>query len=567
MGKCQSKAKTEWETAPKILSPVVKFMTEKDEASMRQFDKWVEMGFPANGSFSLRTLDQFKTMLERKERRDAEEHAGLSKKQQRNNLPFKADWNAYSAWRVEAELRERKRLRGERRNREKLDKKERNKKKDIRSPEQTNTLYPPLPEACKSQSLFWLDPDLASAPPPPYAPDPVRVPVQDLIQAPEPKEDKVLAAAEPAALGQEPSRESADQGPDPAVRPASSMNSYRRSPPPSERDQYELRQGKADILKNESAETAGTGGPTLDFRPWSEEDIDEAMAYVTSPTEDLESFTKQLEQFAKEYRPTMTELRRLMSKVLKHDFHKVSAYFTPDIQGCRLKHAEYSNGDNAQYRLAITGLVIACQSAFPVQVNLSNITTLAQGSTETCRAFLARLTEVFDLYSGLKRGQMGVTPMLPYEVYLKEYFLGRIKLDIAAEVKRSCISWKTESLQRILEHAIHAEDQLEAREQRKKIRQQKKLENALLTTHRSLTGQRHEPQRGRGGQRGHYDPCVCHCCGKTGHWRVDCPKWKGSIFKGGLRAGRGGGTDQPVTHTPMGGTWLSSTPDPNHLCS
>ncbi|XP_045899711.1 uncharacterized protein LOC123967617 [Micropterus dolomieu] len=46
----------------------------------------------------------------------------------------------------------------------------------------------------------------------------------------------------------------------------------------------------------------------------------------------------------------------------------------------------------------------------------------------------------------------------PHEVHLKEHFLGRMKPDIAAGVRRCCISWKTASLP-LLQQAQHAENQ------------------------------------------------------------------------------------------------------------
>lgn len=50
-------------------------------------------------------------------------------------------------------------------------------------------------------------------------------------------------------------------------------------------------------------EALGNSGPVLVFRPWTEEDIAEAMAHVTSPVDNLVQFERQLEQFVNEYRP------------------------------------------------------------------------------------------------------------------------------------------------------------------------------------------------------------------------------------------------------------------------
>lgn len=42
-------------------------------------------------------------------------------------------------------------------------------------------------------------------------------------------------------------------------------------------------------------------------------------------TQNLE---KQMDQFVREDRPTMTELKRMMSKMLKMDYYKIASYFT-----------------------------------------------------------------------------------------------------------------------------------------------------------------------------------------------------------------------------------------------
>lgn len=58
-------------------------------------------------------------------------------------------------------------------------------------------------------------------------------------------------------------------------------------------------------------EALGQGSPALVFRPWSEQDIVEGTACVTSSTDNHDRFGAQLEQFVKEYRPTITELTEL----------------------------------------------------------------------------------------------------------------------------------------------------------------------------------------------------------------------------------------------------------------
>lgn len=82
----------------------------------------------------------------------------MSESKQKKNHLFKGDWKAYSMWREEAEGKEKSRLRGQMKN-------------AGHKKEPTNTMYPSLPEESKSHNPFCgVDPDLDSAPPPPYTP-------------------------------------------------------------------------------------------------------------------------------------------------------------------------------------------------------------------------------------------------------------------------------------------------------------------------------------------------------------------------------------------------------------
>ncbi|GLD51574.1 uncharacterized protein AKAME5_000460200 [Lates japonicus] len=63
------------------------------------------------------------------------------------------------------------------------------------------------------------------------------------------------------------------------------------------------------ILSLPTMEAPGQGGLMLVFRPWSEQDILEAIAHVTSPVDNLDMFQTQFEQFVREYGPTTVETR------------------------------------------------------------------------------------------------------------------------------------------------------------------------------------------------------------------------------------------------------------------
>ncbi|XP_056281930.1 uncharacterized protein LOC130201189 [Pseudoliparis swirei] len=295
-------------------------------------------------------------------------------------------------------------------------------------------------------------------------------------------------------------------------------------------------------------EVAGAEGPMVVFRPWSDADINEAMIHVCNPKSNLTRWETDLRQFVKEYRPTMSELRRLMGKVLTNDYHKMQHVFNNARMTFRLSEPLYEDAKNVNFRDAVDVLINTVKEQFPLTLNLSYITSLSQGPQETCSSFLARLTGAFDTHSGLNRpNPMGAQPLTPYEVHLKEHFLSRMRPELVHMVRKACVTWKTCPLADILQHAEHAEDGVQRRDDQKKEGRQRKLEEAQLAMFNTRAEPAQETTRGRfgggrGQTRGHtrgqgrqrgggrrrtsrdYDPDVCHCCGKRGHWQADCPE-------------------------------------------
>lgn len=124
---------------------------------------------------------------------------------------------------------------------------------------------------------------------------------------------------------------------------------------------------------------------------------------------------------------------------------------------------------------------------------------------------------------------MGENPLQAYAVHLIEHFLGRMRPEKVAGLKKTCISWKTAPLQDIMQHAEHAEGQLWEKEQTKKGARQMKLEDVQLTMYQAMTKQ---TDRGRGkgcgrdrrraqdrgapnNQQQTYDPYACYLCGQN----------------------------------------------------
>ncbi|KAL0199568.1 hypothetical protein M9458_002755, partial [Cirrhinus mrigala] len=60
-------------------------------------------------------------------------------------------------------------------------------------------------------------------------------------------------------------------------------------------------------------EVSGPDGAMMVFRPWTVNDMKEAMAHLPNPEEAGDRFSTELITFCKEFSPTMYELRRLLA--------------------------------------------------------------------------------------------------------------------------------------------------------------------------------------------------------------------------------------------------------------
>ena len=157
MGSVQSKGETGENPDSGILPPLCKFMSERYPGSLSQMQKWVDVGFPSNGSLSENQLKQLKVQLREMEKSGAAQHAALSRRKQKKNVIFKEDWEVFRMWKGESERRERQRLEEFK----SLKSEESKKNATICSPIHPNAIYPCFPEV-PGRSV---EPDLDSAPP------------------------------------------------------------------------------------------------------------------------------------------------------------------------------------------------------------------------------------------------------------------------------------------------------------------------------------------------------------------------------------------------------------------
>ncbi|XP_077953673.1 uncharacterized protein LOC144391016 [Gasterosteus aculeatus] len=461
MSSVQSKGETGDNHETNILPLLCKFMSERYPGSLNQIQKWVELGFPSKGSLSENQLEQLELQLRGKEKNDAAQHAGLSRRKQKKNVVCKADWEAFKMWKYESERRERQRLVAF----NSLKTQDPTKSSETCTPSNPKTLYP-----CFYEFLRRLvDTDLDSPPP-------LTAPPAPAFMSPQSPRQEAAQTTFPRL----------DNSP-PGGKPDSTSNTSQTTFSPTvTRSQAQqrrvlLREGKKTLFDPAASfPVEGAQGPMLVLRPWSDTDVTKAMSHVCSPKDNLAKWETDFQQFVRKYHPSMSELRRLMCRLLTHDYHKVQSVFNTTRMAARLKDPDCEHGTDMDIRSAVDALIVLVKEQFPLRLNLPIVTSMTQGPQETCSSFLGRLTTAFDTHSGLKRPDpMGAQPLMPYEVHLKEHFISRMRPELKRMVKRSCVTWKTCALADIPQHAEHAEDELHKKKD--KLKGLEKAQYAIFT--------------------------------------------------------------------------------------
>ncbi|KAL1270828.1 hypothetical protein QQF64_029844 [Cirrhinus molitorella] len=104
-----------------------------------------------------------------------------------------------------------------------------------------------------------------------------------------------------------------------------------------------------------------------------------------------------------------------------------------------------------------------------------------------------------------------------WESHLRSSLMSGLKPEIVTMIKQTCIGWEDEKLEKIRQHALHAEKLLEEKGGRKR---EKELQLTSLTMYKDAPG-RGMNYRGRGRGRGRgrrqrfpqIDPDACYFCG------------------------------------------------------
>lgn len=119
-------------------------------------------------------------------------------------------------------------------------------------------------------------------------------------------------------------------------------------------------------------EVAGPQGPMLVFRSWTATDVMEAARHLPEPAASGTKFAEQFVFFCREFRPTMSELKRLLITKMKPLYWQKMAGKFPATD-VRCGNIDWDHNENNDYKNAVQMLATEFTAAFPHKIDVSKI--------------------------------------------------------------------------------------------------------------------------------------------------------------------------------------------------
>ena len=320
-------------------------------------------------------------------------------------------------WQNEAENRERKQAQG------KVEKTrgegEESQSRDTHTLAHPHTPPPPPYNPLYPSLTSWNDPTLLECP---------------IAPAPEPQAQAAAPVAAPRTARRP--KEEDEQRPKPTTKPRRVMTTRSMA----EQDKPNVRLA----FNMPMIQAAGPAGPQLVYRPWSYKDMVDNTGHLPKPSDGGQAFVHVWKPFCREFAPTFPEIKRILHLLLGPvDFEKIKG----ECGGQEaMGHPDWSHDDNIAYRTALDRLCAAITTAFPVDFDLTKVTSCTQTPSEPVDNYLHRLMEIFTAHGGMVR-PADVTVQSPWEQQLTTYFLQGLLPAIAAATRLSCVGWKKARLE------------------------------------------------------------------------------------------------------------------------
>ncbi|MEQ2190146.1 hypothetical protein GOODEAATRI_032770, partial [Goodea atripinnis] len=199
-----------------------------------------------------------------------------------------------------------------------------------------------------------------------------------------------------------------------------------------------------------------------------------------------EVFSTSFSDFCKEYRLTGAEIRRILTrKMTASDITKIHNQLP--VPNLRLKHKDWDNISNMEYRNAVTVLAVAIKTDFPRKINMTSIYACKQKVDEDINDFITRVIEAVTKYSGIETPTEVGTEAGVWETLVCDAVIKAMLPHLAQHLKGADVGWADHPrLADVRKHAKHAQLMFEEQQQSKKEASDKELHLAMITMYQNI---------------------------------------------------------------------------------